>query len=241
MSRFTAIASRRARGLLAAALTLVVALTPSLVDAAIVPAGFTDSTIATGLASPTAMELAPDGRIFVAEQGGNLRVIKNGALLATPFLTVSVDPTGERGLIGVTLDPILRPTGSCTSTTRPWLRRSQPGQPVHRERRQPGRRGAHGDDPRRSRQPVDRDQPQRRRASVRRRRQALRGRRRERQRSERADARQSAGQAAALQRQRHHPERQTRSTTPPRARIARSGRPACAIPTRSRSSPAPAG
>jgi glucose/arabinose dehydrogenase len=34
-----------------------------------------------------------------------LRVIKNGALLATPFLTVTVDSAGERGLLGVAFDP----------------------------------------------------------------------------------------------------------------------------------------
>ncbi len=73
--------------------------------AATVPAGFTDSTVASGLASPTSMEIAPDGRIFVAQQGGALRVIKNGVLLATPFLTVSVNASGERGLLGVAFDP----------------------------------------------------------------------------------------------------------------------------------------
>ena len=51
------------------------------------------------------MELAPDGRIFVCEQGGRLRVIKNGALLATPFLTLNVDSSGERGLLGIAFDP----------------------------------------------------------------------------------------------------------------------------------------
>jgi glucose/arabinose dehydrogenase len=70
-----------------------------------VPAGFTDAVVASGLTNPTAMALAPDGRIFVCEQGGTLRVIKNGALLATPFLTVTVDASGERGLLGVAFDP----------------------------------------------------------------------------------------------------------------------------------------
>ena len=52
------------------------------------------------------MAFAPDGRIFVAELGGRLRVIKNGALLATPFVTLNVAPGGgERGLAGVVLDP----------------------------------------------------------------------------------------------------------------------------------------
>lgn len=73
--------------------------------AATVGAGFTDAVFAGGLNAPTAMTFAPDGRIFVAQQGGALRVIKNGALLATPFLTVTTDPTGERGLLGVAFDP----------------------------------------------------------------------------------------------------------------------------------------
>ena len=73
--------------------------------AATVPAGFTEALVASGLSTPTAMQFAPDGRLFVAQQGGALRVIKNGALLATPFLTVSVDANGERGLLGVAFDP----------------------------------------------------------------------------------------------------------------------------------------
>ena len=76
----------------------------SVVRAATLPAGFTETTIA-GIASPTAMEIAPDGRIFVCEQGGRLQVIKNGALLPDPFVTLSVDPNGERGLLGVAFDP----------------------------------------------------------------------------------------------------------------------------------------
>lgn len=54
---------------------------------------------------PTAMAFAPNGRIFVAEQGGRLRVIKNGKLLVTPFLRVDTDSSGERGLLGVAFDP----------------------------------------------------------------------------------------------------------------------------------------
>jgi glucose/arabinose dehydrogenase len=72
--------------------------------AATLPAGFTE-TIITGLTSPTAMEIAPDGRIFVCQQGGSLRVIKNGVLLPTPFVTLNVDPNGERGLLGIAFDP----------------------------------------------------------------------------------------------------------------------------------------
>src|SRR6187402_502723 len=92
------------------ALRLCIALTiswllPAAATAATVPAGFTDSVVANGLTSPTAMEIAPDGRVFVAQQGGALRVIENGALRATPFLTVPVDSNGERGLLGIAFDP----------------------------------------------------------------------------------------------------------------------------------------
>ncbi len=72
---------------------------------ATLPTGFAEAQVATGLAAPTAMSFSPDGRLFVTEQGGRLRVIKNGALLATPFLTVGVDAAGERGLLGIAFDP----------------------------------------------------------------------------------------------------------------------------------------
>ncbi|MCY7316346.1 MAG: PQQ-dependent sugar dehydrogenase [Rubrivivax sp.] len=69
------------------------------------PAGIT-RTESGGLNSATAIAQAPDGRLFVTEQGGTLRVIKNGlAPLVTPFVTLAVDPQGERGLLGVALDP----------------------------------------------------------------------------------------------------------------------------------------
>jgi glucose/arabinose dehydrogenase len=83
-------------GMLSAAPTLT---------AATLPTGFTESAFATGLSNPTAMAFAPDGRLFVCQQGGQLRVIKNGALLATPFVTLTVDANGERGLLGIAFDP----------------------------------------------------------------------------------------------------------------------------------------
>jgi glucose/arabinose dehydrogenase len=81
----------------------VAARTPAA--AATLPAGFTEAQIATGLASPTAMQLAPDGRLFVCEQGGRLRVIRDGVLLPAPFVTLTVNASGERGLLGVAFDP----------------------------------------------------------------------------------------------------------------------------------------
>src|SRR6187549_1672160 len=101
-SRF---AARLLRAFASALIAFSALLGSVTLRAATVPSGFTDSTVVTGLASPTAMEIAPDGRIFVAQQTGALRVIKNGALLPTPFLTVTTTSAGERGLLGVAFDP----------------------------------------------------------------------------------------------------------------------------------------
>jgi glucose/arabinose dehydrogenase len=71
-----------------------------------VPSGFVDLPIVeSGLVDPTAMALAPDGRVFITQQAGALRVVEDGQLVPQPFLTVAVEDTGERGLLGVTLDP----------------------------------------------------------------------------------------------------------------------------------------
>jgi glucose/arabinose dehydrogenase len=64
-----------------------------------------DVALGTGLDAPTAMALAPDGRIFVTEQGGNVRVIEGGELLDDEFLSVPVTSTNERGLLGIAFDP----------------------------------------------------------------------------------------------------------------------------------------
>jgi glucose/arabinose dehydrogenase len=69
------------------------------------PAGFSFVPVAGGFDSPTAMVFAPDGRIFVAQQGGEVRIIKDGTLLSTPFISLSVENYGERGLGGIAIDP----------------------------------------------------------------------------------------------------------------------------------------
>jgi putative heme-binding domain-containing protein len=69
------------------------------------PPGFRADVVASGLTGATALEAAPDGRIFVCEQTGTLRVVRDGKLLSAPFVTLPVEATWERGLIGVTIDP----------------------------------------------------------------------------------------------------------------------------------------
>ncbi|MBY0427391.1 MAG: PQQ-dependent sugar dehydrogenase, partial [Cytophagales bacterium] len=78
-------------------------LTPA--QAQTLPASFTSMEVVAGLSNPTAMAFLPDQRILVCQQNGRLRVIKNGGLLATPAITLSVNTDGERGLIGIAVDP----------------------------------------------------------------------------------------------------------------------------------------
>src|SRR3954454_655834 len=66
--------------------------------------GFTESTVATGLSGPTAMEFAPDGRLFVLEQAGNVKLVRGDGTTWTA-LHLNVDSSGERGLLGIAFDP----------------------------------------------------------------------------------------------------------------------------------------
>ena len=69
------------------------------------PVNFAGVQIATGL-DPVGMDVAPDGRIFLAEKDGRIRIIKNDALLPAPFITIpEVDNFNERGLLKVLVDP----------------------------------------------------------------------------------------------------------------------------------------
>ena len=64
--------------------------------------------ITAGLASPVFLaQPLDDGRIFVVEQGGRIRVVRNGVLQTTPFLDIStrVLSGGERGLLSVAFHP----------------------------------------------------------------------------------------------------------------------------------------
>lgn len=72
------------------------------------PPGFAEAVVASGLSSATALELAPDGKLFIAEQGGTMEVWANGSRLRANFFAnapITVNSSGERGLLGVAFDP----------------------------------------------------------------------------------------------------------------------------------------
>ncbi len=76
----------------------------SPVRAATVPAGFTDTAIAS-FSRPTAVEWLPDGRIAVLEQGGRLRTATPSRPFTTALQVPDLCSNGERGLLGLAPDP----------------------------------------------------------------------------------------------------------------------------------------
>jgi glucose/arabinose dehydrogenase len=84
--------------------------TPSPVPPSEAPAsGWSLERVVDGLASPLAVTNAGDGsgRIFVLEQGGQIRIVRGGQLLGDPFLDIGDRLTagGERGLLGLDFHP----------------------------------------------------------------------------------------------------------------------------------------
>ncbi|MGH9367045.1 MAG: PQQ-dependent sugar dehydrogenase [Thermoanaerobaculia bacterium] len=67
--------------------------------------GFSDTAVVQSLSSPTDFTWTPDGRMLVLEQAGQVRIVVGGVLQTTPALSLSVDSGGEKGLLGICLDP----------------------------------------------------------------------------------------------------------------------------------------
>ncbi len=104
---------------------LCAASTPALFSATL-SSGYNQTTIVnTGMSAPTGMAVAPDGRVFVTEQTGQVRVIQGGSLLPGSAIGLSVDSSSERGLIGIALDPNFESNGFV------YLHYTVPGSPAH--------------------------------------------------------------------------------------------------------------
>jgi len=69
------------------------------------PAGFSRTTYTSGLAAVTQMAFAPDGRLFICQQNGVLRVVPAAGGASTAFHTFTVTNQGEQGLLGITFHP----------------------------------------------------------------------------------------------------------------------------------------
>ena len=61
--------------------------------------------IISGLEIPWAVDFAPDGRVFITERPGRIRVVVDGQLVPEPWMTLDVAAVGEGRLLGLALDP----------------------------------------------------------------------------------------------------------------------------------------
>ena len=72
------------------------------------PVGFQDVTVFSGLTQPTSVSFSPDGRVFVAEKSGLVKIF-NSLTDPTPDIFVDlrtkVHNFWDRGLLGMALDP----------------------------------------------------------------------------------------------------------------------------------------
>ncbi len=89
-------------------LSIAIALLPRTVHAQTLPAGFHQTAVFTGLTQPTAVKFARDGRVFVAEKSGLIKVFDNlSDTTPTVFadLRTNVHNFWDRGLLGLELHP----------------------------------------------------------------------------------------------------------------------------------------
>jgi len=91
-----------------AAITCLLGLITGPAHAATLPAGFSESIVFSGLTSPTAIRFSSDGRVFVTEKSGLVKVFANlSATTPTVFhdLRTNVHNFWDRGLMGLALHP----------------------------------------------------------------------------------------------------------------------------------------
>ena len=96
-------------GAVVLATILLALLPPTEADAvSTLPSGFQESTVFSGLSNPTALQFSKDGRIFVAEKSGLIKVFDNlSDTTPTTFadLRTKVHNFWDRGMLGMVLDP----------------------------------------------------------------------------------------------------------------------------------------
>lgn len=89
--------------------TGLISPTPALVEGTTLPTGFSESVVFSGLTQPTAVRFSSDGRVFVAEKSGLIKVFATlSASTPTLFhdLRTNVHNFWDRGLLGLALHPI---------------------------------------------------------------------------------------------------------------------------------------
>jgi glucose/arabinose dehydrogenase len=102
---------------------LAVSSTSFAASSTILPGDLQLELVVSGLSEPVAVRHAPgDPRLFVVQQGGSIRIISGGSLVATPFLNLNAGAGGtapplgfggggERGLLGLAFHPAYTSNG----------------------------------------------------------------------------------------------------------------------------------
>jgi glucose/arabinose dehydrogenase len=89
-------------------------LSASAEEAISLPSGFESKSIITGLKNPTDIVFSDDGRWFITERTGKVRVVQNGQLLEAPLLDITSHVSccfNDRGLLSIALDPDFEANG----------------------------------------------------------------------------------------------------------------------------------
>src|ERR1700712_1763089 len=99
-----------------AAASIAVGVSPSVAPALALPAGFTDTTIASPatnpLVSPTDITPLAGGRALILEKAGAVRILSaDGTISAADALQLNVCTNSEEGLLGAAIDPAFASNG----------------------------------------------------------------------------------------------------------------------------------
>ena len=76
-----------------------------LASAGVLANGFVAKRVGQGLSDPTALVFDAGGTGYAAERNGRIYSIRNDTLSPQPLIALAADTTGERGLLGMALDP----------------------------------------------------------------------------------------------------------------------------------------
>ncbi|HZI94493.1 MAG TPA: PQQ-dependent sugar dehydrogenase [Patescibacteria group bacterium] len=90
---------------------LVALCCPCLLHAGTTPPGFQETSFQSGLFNLDGFDWAPNGDLWIIQKHGVIQVLRSGASQRITVKTINVDPNGERGLVGLAVDPAFNTNG----------------------------------------------------------------------------------------------------------------------------------
>lgn len=101
----TAPASNTTEATPAATLAAAPSRAPASGNPTVMVGGTAVEVVVSGLDTPWAIDFAPDGRVFLSERPGRIRIVQNGQLVPEPWMVLDVEEVSEAGLLGLAIDP----------------------------------------------------------------------------------------------------------------------------------------